>query len=150
MAVADWKPAKLDELGFVGRGKSRHRRETQHFSMAVDYPFFQTGDIKAANFDLTELLADIQRRRVGAEQALDAGNSLHHDCGEHRRERDSWHRRMSFQTVSYGFVADPDKADVRFIKYLHGDLSSSRCKACHAAQLRTTLSVDKLFDLRLF
>lgn len=25
MATAEWKPAKLDEPGFVGRGKSRHR-----------------------------------------------------------------------------------------------------------------------------
>ena len=55
MATAEWKPAKLDELGFVGRGKSRHRpAQTRRSFTAGVYPFFQTGDIKAANFHLTE------------------------------------------------------------------------------------------------
>lgn len=54
MAAAEWKPAKLDELGFVGRGKSRHRPRNAAFLYGGRYPFFQTGDIKAANFHLTE------------------------------------------------------------------------------------------------
>ena len=54
MATAKWKPAKLNELGFVGRGKSRHRPRNATFLYGGRYPFFQTGDIKAANFHLTE------------------------------------------------------------------------------------------------
>ena len=52
----NWKAAKLDELGFVGRGKSRHRPRNAAFLYGGPYPFFQTGDIKAANFYLTEYL----------------------------------------------------------------------------------------------
>ena len=54
MVVDKWKPAKLDELGFVGRGKSRHRPRNATFLYGGPYPFFQTGDIKAADFHLTE------------------------------------------------------------------------------------------------
>jgi type I restriction enzyme S subunit len=54
MATAGWKPTKLDQLGFVGRGKSRHRPRNAAFLYGGPYPFFQTGDIKAANFHLTE------------------------------------------------------------------------------------------------
>jgi type I restriction enzyme S subunit len=54
MAAIDWKSAKLDELGFVGRGKSRHRPRNAAFLYGGPYPFFQTGDIKAANFHLTD------------------------------------------------------------------------------------------------
>jgi type I restriction enzyme S subunit len=54
MVTPEWKPAKLDELGFVGRGKSRHRPRNATFLYGGPYPFFQTGDIKAANFHLTE------------------------------------------------------------------------------------------------
>jgi len=54
VATAKWKSAKLDELGFVGRGKSRHRPRNAAILYGGSYPFFQTGDIKAANFYLTE------------------------------------------------------------------------------------------------
>lgn len=54
MAVADWKPIKLDNLGFVDRGKSRHRPRNAAFLPGGRYPFFHTGDVKAANFYLTE------------------------------------------------------------------------------------------------
>lgn len=52
--MADWKPIKLGNLGFVGRGKSPHRPRSSPFLSGGRYPFFQTGDIKAANFYLTE------------------------------------------------------------------------------------------------
>lgn len=54
VAAAEWKPEKLDALGFVGRGKSRHRPRNAAFLYGGSYPFFQTGDIKAANLLLTE------------------------------------------------------------------------------------------------
>src|SRR5436190_23803161 len=54
MTMAAWKTAKLDQLGFVGRGKSRHRPRNAAFLYGGRYPLFQTGDIKAANFHLTE------------------------------------------------------------------------------------------------
>ena len=50
---SEWRPAKLDELGLVGRGRSRHRPRNAAFLYGGRYPFFQTGDIKAANLYLT-------------------------------------------------------------------------------------------------
>ena len=52
--MADWKPIKLGNLAFVGRRKSRHQPRNTAFLSGGHYPFFQTGDIKAANFYLTE------------------------------------------------------------------------------------------------
>ncbi|MFM9100653.1 MAG: restriction endonuclease subunit S, partial [Cyanobium sp.] len=54
MTAPEWRPAKLDELGHVGRGRSRHRPRNANFLYGGPYPFFQTGDIKAANCYLTE------------------------------------------------------------------------------------------------
>lgn len=48
----DWVPRKLNELGFVGRGKSRHRPRNAPELYGGPYPFFQTGDIKAAELYL--------------------------------------------------------------------------------------------------
>ena len=43
-----WDWINLNELGYVGRGRSRHRPRNDPGLYGGDYPFFQTGDIKAA------------------------------------------------------------------------------------------------------
>ena len=44
----DWIEIKLTELGMLGRGKSKHRpRDASHLYNG-NYPFIQTGDIKAS------------------------------------------------------------------------------------------------------
>jgi hypothetical protein len=45
MAKAEWKPKRLNELGFVGRGKSRHRPRNDARLYGGQYPFIQTADI---------------------------------------------------------------------------------------------------------
>ena len=43
-----WDEKSLDELGSVGRGKSKHRpRDAEHL-YGGPYPFIQTGDVKHA------------------------------------------------------------------------------------------------------
>jgi len=44
-----WTLRRLDELGFVGRGKSRHRPRNDPRLFGGDHPFIQTADIMAAN-----------------------------------------------------------------------------------------------------
>src|SRR5216684_6000397 len=45
----NWKLMKLHELGFVGRGRSRHRPRNDTSLYEGKYPFIQTGDVKAAD-----------------------------------------------------------------------------------------------------
>ena len=49
MSATDMKRSRLDELGFVGRGKSRHRPRNDARLFGGPYPFIQTADIMAAN-----------------------------------------------------------------------------------------------------
>jgi type I restriction enzyme S subunit len=49
MANGEWKPRKLDELGFLGRGKSRHRPRNDASLYGGSYPFIQTADVMAAD-----------------------------------------------------------------------------------------------------
>ena len=51
---AKWSVRKLDQLGSVGRGRSRHRPRNESSLYGGIYPFFQTGDVKAANLYLSE------------------------------------------------------------------------------------------------
>ncbi len=44
----------LDQLGFVGRGRSRHRPRDAAFLYGGPFPFVQTGDVKKAGLYLRE------------------------------------------------------------------------------------------------
>src|ERR1022692_2513587 len=49
MTKTEWKPSRLDELGFVGRGKSRHRPRNDSRLYGGPYPFIQTAEIMGAD-----------------------------------------------------------------------------------------------------
>ena len=51
---SDWGEFKLGNLGFLGRGKSKHRPRNDSSLYGGNYPFVQTGDIKAANLYISE------------------------------------------------------------------------------------------------
>jgi len=52
--MRDWKPYKLNELGKVGRGKSKHRPRNEPLLFGGKYPFIQTGDVKSAEFYISD------------------------------------------------------------------------------------------------
>ena len=49
----DWKLYKLNELGEVNRGKSKHRPRDASHLYGGDYPFIQTGDVRASEGRIT-------------------------------------------------------------------------------------------------
>lgn len=46
--MSDWKPYKLEELGTLQRGRSRHRPRYAFHLYGGKYPFIQTGEIREA------------------------------------------------------------------------------------------------------
>ncbi|MFK8102342.1 MAG: restriction endonuclease subunit S, partial [Saprospiraceae bacterium] len=48
-----WELKTLDELGFVGRGKSKHRPRGDEKLYGGNYKFIQTGDIAGSEFYIT-------------------------------------------------------------------------------------------------
>ncbi len=144
MAVADWKPAKLDELGFVGRGKSRHRPRNAAFLYGGRYPFFQTGDIKAATFYLTEYSQTYSDAGL-AQSKLWKPGTLCITIAANIAESAILGIEGCFPDSVVGFVANPDKADVRFIKYYMEILKLQMQNVSHGAT-QDNLSVDKLLS----
>ena len=116
MATPACETAKLDELGFVGRGKSRHRPRNAAFLYGGRYPFFQTGDIKAANFHLTEYKQTYSEEGL-AQSKLWKPGTLCITIAANIAESAILGIEGCFPDSVVGFVADPDKADVRFVKY---------------------------------
>lgn len=144
MSVADWKPAKLDDLGFVGRGKSRHRPRNAAFLYGGRYPFFQTGDIKAADFYLTEYSQTYSEEGL-AQSKLWKPGTLCITIAANIAESAILGIEGCFPDSVVGFVPDADKADVRFIKYYLEILKLRMQNISHGAT-QDNLSVDKLLS----
>jgi type I restriction enzyme S subunit len=137
-----WKPAKLDELGFVGRGKSRHRPRNAAFLYGGRYPFFQTGDIKAANFHLTEYSQTYSEEGL-AQSKLWKPGTLCITIAANIAESAVLGIEGCFPDSVVGFVADPDKADVRFVKY-YMEILKLQMQSVSRGTTQDNLSLDKL------
>jgi type I restriction enzyme S subunit len=121
---------KLDELGKVGRGKSRHRPRNAAFLYGGPYPFFQTGDIKDAGLSQSKLWEPGTLCITIAANIAESAILGIEGC---------------FPDSVVGFVADPEKADVRFVKYYLEILKLRMRNISHGAT-QDNLSVDKLLS----
>lgn len=149
MATAEWKTVKLDRLGFVGRGKSRHRPRNEPSLYGGPYPFFQTGDIKAANFYLTQFTQTYSEAGL-AQSKLWKPGTLCITIAANIAENAILGIEGCFPDSVVGFIPDPNKADVRFIKYCMDTLKLGMQGVSQGAA-QDNLSVEKLltFDFRV-
>lgn len=147
MAPPGWTPKKLDQLGFVGRGRSRHRPRNDPALYGGPYPFFQTGDVREANLYLTK--ADQTYNEVGlAQSKLWEPGTLCITIAANIAETAILSVRGCFPDSVVGFIADSKEADVRFIKYLIDNIKLAMQSVSHGTT-QDNLSLDKLlrFDL---
>jgi type I restriction enzyme S subunit len=140
--AAEWKPVKLDQLGFVGRGKSRHRPRNAAFLYDGPYPFFQTGDIKAAGLHLTEYSQTYSEAGL-AQSKLWKPGTLCITIAANIAETAILGIEGCFPDSVVGFIADPEKSDVRFIKY-YIDTIKLQMQSVSRGTTQDNLSLDKL------
>jgi type I restriction enzyme S subunit len=149
VANTEWQACKLDHLGFVGRGKSKHRPRNDSLLYGGEYPFFQTGDIKAANFHLTEYSQTYNENGLAQSKLWQPG-TLCITIAANIAETAILGIPGCFPDSVVGFIPDPDKADVRFIKY-YVDTIKLQMQSVSRGTTQDNLSLDKLltFDFRV-
>jgi type I restriction enzyme S subunit len=140
--TAPRKVTRLDDLGFVGRGKSRHRPRNDASLYGGDYPFFQTGDVKAANLYLTEFTQTYSEAGLAQSKMWEPG-TLCITIAANIAETAILGIPGCFPDSVVGFVANPEKADVRFIKYYIDTIKLRMQNISHGAT-QDNLSLDKL------
>ena len=147
--ASEWPACKLDELGFVGRGKSKHRPRDEPSLYGGKYPFFQTGDIKAANYHLTEYSQTYSQKGLAQSKLWQPG-TLCITIAANIAETAILGVPGCFPDSVVGFVADPQKADVRFVKYFI-DTIKLQMQSVSRGTTQDNLSVDKLltFNFRV-
>jgi len=111
-----WKPHKLEQLGTVGRGRSRHRPRNEPSLYGGKYPFFQTGDIKAADLYLTQFHQTYNDKGL-AQSKLWSPGTVCITIAANIAETAILGIEGCFPDSVVGFVADPKVSDPRFIKY---------------------------------
>lgn len=137
-----WKECKLDELGKFNRGKSKHRPRNDKSLFGGKYPFIQTGDIKSANFYITEYSQTYNE--VGlAQSKLWKKGTLCITIAANIAETAILDIDACFPDSIIGFIADNDKSDVKFIKY-HFDILKLHLQSISQGTTQDNLSQEKL------
>lgn len=137
-----WKPYKLNELGKVSRGKSKHRPRNEPSLFGGPYPFVQTGDIKAANMYVTNFSQTYSEKGLKQSKLWNKG-TLCITIAANIAETAILGIDACFPDSIIGFIPDNDKADVRFIKY-HFDILKLFLQSISQGTTQDNLSQEKL------
>ena len=142
-----WEYRNLRELGFVGRGKSRHRPRNDESLYGGDYPMIQTGDVKAANFHLSSFSQTYNEKGL-AQSKLWNPNTLCITIAANIAETAVLEIKACFPDSIIGFVADEEKSDVRYIKYFF-DFYKERMQRIAQGTTQDNLSLEKLLTFQV-
>ena len=144
--MSEWKEYRIDELGKLGRGKSKHRPRNDASLFNGEYPFVQTGDIKAANFYLTEYSQTYTEKGL-AQSKLWKKGTLCITIAANIGETAILGLDACFPDSIIGFTPYENKSDVRFIKYLF-DLLKIHFQSISQGTTQDNLSQEKLLTIK--
>ena len=142
-----WENRNFRELGFLGRGKSRHRPRNDESLYGGDYPMIQTGDVKAANFYLNSFSQTYNEKGL-AQSKLWEPNTLCITIAANIAETAILGMKACFPDSIIGFIADEEKSDVRFIKYFF-DIYKERMQRISQGATQDNLSLEKLLTFEV-
>ncbi|MHB8782034.1 MAG: restriction endonuclease subunit S [Desulfobacteria bacterium] len=141
-----WTPQRLDQLGYLSRGRSRHRPRDAAHLYGGPYPFIQTGDVKHAGLYIT----DYQQTycEAGLEQSkLWPTGTLCITIAANIADTAILGIEACFPDSVIGFVPDEKKADARFVKYLFDATIQQRVQQFTQGAAQDNLSQEKLLSI---
>lgn len=143
-----WPLKRLDEIGSVSRGRSRHRPRDAAHLYGGPYPFIQTADVKAAELYLTDF--EQTYSEAGLEQSrLWPKGTLCITIAANIAETAILGIDACFPDSIIGFLPYSGKADARFIKYTFDSALKTRYRAFTQGAAQDNLSQEKLLALTL-
>lgn len=148
MQRENWKSFRLDQLGFVGRGRSRSRPRNDPTLYGGPYPLFETGDIKSTDLYLSKSKKTYNEKGL-AQSKLWNPETLCITIAANIAETAILKIKACFPDSVVGFVADPEKTDVRYIKY-YIDFIKLQMQNISRGTTQDNLSVEKLLSFEFF
>ncbi len=142
-----WEEKSLDELGFIGRGKSKHRpRDAEHL-YGGPYPFIQTGDVKRADLYVTSFSQTYSEAGLTQSKLWPRG-TLCITIAANIAETAILGLDACFPDSVIGFIADESKCDARFMKYKFDTIKHQYQQVSQGAA-QDNLSLEKLLAFKL-
>ena len=139
-----WPKLPLDQLGYVSRGRSRHRPRNDPTLYGGPYPFIQTGDVKHANYRITEHTATYSEAGL-AQSRLWPKDTLCITIAANIADTALLGYEACFPDSVIGFIADKEKADPRFVKY-YFDIIQRELQMVSQGATQDNLSQEKLLS----
>ena len=139
-----WELKRFDELGFIGRGKSRHRPRNEESLYGGIFPLIQTGDVKNANLYITEYSQTYSQKGLDQSKLWEP-NTLCITIAANIADTTILGIQACFPDSIIGFVADENVCDVRFIKY-HFDIVQKQMQMVSQGATQDNLSLEKLLN----
>ncbi len=141
-----WTPQRLDQLGYLSRGRSRHRpRDAAHLYGGA-YPFIQTGDVKHAGLYINEYKQTLSNEGLQQSKLWPAG-TLCITIAANIADTAILGLDACFPDSVIGFISDEKKADTRFVKYLFDATIKRHVKQFSQGAAQDNLSQEKLLSL---
>lgn len=137
-----WDTRKLEELGIVARGKSKHRPRNDPSLYGGKYPFVQTAEVKAANLYITEYKQTYNERGLHQSKLWDSG-TLCITIAANIADTAILAFPACFPDSIIGFIPDGEIADTRYIKYCF-DLMQQNFRQISQGATQDNLSLEKL------
>lgn len=143
-----WTTAKLDELGTVGRGKSRHRPRNDPSLYGGDVPFLQTADITNANYYIESYSQTYNEKGLAQSKLWTEETLCMTIAGENTAKTAVLNFPACFPDSIVGFIPHRDKANLRFVKHAL-DLMKSKFRNVSKGATQDNLSLSKIlsFDI---
>lgn len=141
-----WELKSLDQLGYLGRGRSRHRPRNASYLYGGPYPFVQTADVKHAGLYLTEYTQTYSNEGL-AQSKLWKSGTLCITIAANIADTAILTFDACFPDSVIGFIPEKDKADTRFVKYLFDAHLKRRFKKFTQGTAQDNLSQAKLLSL---
>lgn len=140
-----WKEVKIEELGTIGRGKSKHRPRNANFLFGDKYPFVQTADVKGSEYKIYNY-SQMYSEAGLAQSKLWPKGTLCITIAANIADAAILGIDACFPDSVVGFIPNPSKSDVRFVKYLF-DLLQVRIKKISQGTAQDNLSLEKIRTL---
>ncbi len=141
-----WTPKRLDELGSVSRGRSRHRPRDAAHLYGGPHPFIQTGDVKHAGLYITGFSQTYTEAGLQQSKLWPAG-TLCITIAANIADTAILGIDACFPDSVIGFIADSTQSDARFVKYLFDATIKVRAKQFSQGATQDNLSQEKLLSL---
>jgi type I restriction enzyme S subunit len=136
---------KLDDIGSVGRGKSKHRPRNDASLYGGIYPFIQTGDVRKAEYYLSAFKQTYNEKGLAQSKLWDEG-TLCITIAANIAETAVLGIKACFPDSIIGFIPYENKADVRFVKYCL-ETYKLQMQALSKGATQDNLSLEKLRSL---